>query len=220
MREAEKLVTNLYIARHGQTAWNEEHRIQGMLDSPLTKAGKEQASMLGRFLSGTNLNTIYSSSSKRAVHTAEIVNSFQDEHCKLIEEDDLREIGLGEWEGMKRAEVTQLYPSLQDTYFNDPENFEPVGNGETFLEVKERALGVLGRILAMEKGKNILILSHSAVVKILMAHFDGRPFSRLWNPPRVKQASLSHIQISQTDHLILKYADTSFLRARGINNLK
>ncbi len=186
-----------------------------MLDSPLTKTGEEQAARLGQFLSGIGLDIIYSSSSSRTVSTAEIVNSFQSKRCNLVKEDDLREIRLGEWEGMKRDEVTELYPSLQETYFNDPENFEPVGDGETLLEVKRRAIMVLQRILEVQNGKTVLLVTHSAVVKILMAYFDGRPFSRLWNPPRVRPASLSHVVISQKGHEILKYADTSHLRARG-----
>ena len=182
-----------------------------MLDSPLTKAGEQQASMLGQYLSGVNLDIIYSSSSSRAISTARIVNSYQDTICEVRKEDDLREIGLGEWEGMKRTDVSKLYPSLQNIYFNDPANFEPVGNGETLLGVKERAIGVLNRILSDEGGKNILLVTHTAVVKILMAYFDGRPFSRLWNPPRVRPASLCHIAISDNGHEILKYADTTYL---------
>ncbi len=183
-----------------------------MLDSPLTSVGEQQASRLGQHLSGVNLDVIYSSSSSRALSTARIVNSYQGTSCEVRKEDDLREIGLGEWEGMKRTEVSKLYPSLQHTYFYDPENFEPVGPGETLLEVKERAVSVLTRILSEEKGKNILLVTHTAVIKILMAYFDGRPFSRLWNPPRVRPASLCHVSISVNGPEILKYADTTFLR--------
>lgn len=205
-------VTNLFIARHGQTAWNNEHRIQGMLDSPLTKVGEQQASYLGKYLSGYNIDVIYSSSSKRAVDTAEIINSYQNNPCDLLREDDLREIGLGEWEGMKRTEVSQLYPALQHTYFNDPANFEPVGSGETLIEVRNRCINVLERVLSDGKGKNILMVSHTAVVKILMAYFDGRPFSRLWGPPRVRPASLSQVSIWNNGSKIIKYADTAHLR--------
>lgn len=182
-----------------------------MLDSPLTRAGEVQASDLGQRLSSVNLDIIYTSSSRRAISTAQIINSFQGSPCQMMKEDDLREIGLGEWEGMKRTEVTKLYPSLQHTYFNDPANFEPVGEGETLVEVKNRALGLLERILSGEKGKNVLLVTHTAVVKIIMAYFDGRPFSRLWGPPRIKPASLSHVAISKGGHEILKYADTAHL---------
>ncbi len=183
-----------------------------MLDSPLTRVGEQQAANLGRYLSGYNIDVIYSSSSKRAVDTAKIINSYQSAPRNLMKEDDLREIGLGEWEGMKRTEVSQLYPSLQHTYFNDPANFEPVGGGETLLEVKNRCINVLNRVISDEKGKNVLLVSHTAVVKIIMAYFDGRPFSSLWGPPRVKPACLSQVSISEDGHKIVKYADTTHLR--------
>lgn len=183
-----------------------------MLDSPLTRTGEQQATKLGQYLSSINLDIIYSSSSSRAVNTASIINSYQESRCNLIKEKDLREIGLGEWEGMKRTEVTMLYPNLQNIYFNDPENFEPVGAGESLLEVRNRAINVLNRILAEENGKTILLVTHTAVVKIFMAYFDGRPFSRLWEPPRVRPASLCHVTIAGGEPEILKYADTSYLR--------
>lgn len=182
-----------------------------MLDSPLTRVGEQQATLLGQSLSDVPLDIIYSSSSRRALNTARIINAFQDPHCPIMPEDDLREIGLGEWEGMKRAEVTKFYPSLQHIYFNDPENFEPVGAGETLLAVKMRAMEVLNRVLAEEEGRNILMVTHTAVVKILMAYFDGRPFTRLWGPPRVKPASLCHVAVSGSGHEILKYADATHL---------
>lgn len=183
-----------------------------MLDSPLTRVGETQAAKLGQHLSDVNLDIIYSSSSRRAVNTSRIVNSYQETRCKVRTEDDLREIGLGEWEGMKHLEVSRLYPSLQHIYFNDPENFEPVGEGETLLQVKNRAINVLERVLLEENGKNILLVTHTAVVKILMAYFDGRPFSSLWEPPRVRPASLCHVSISDGGNEIIKYADTAHLR--------
>lgn len=206
-------VTNLYLARHGQTTWNVEHRIQGMSDSPLTKRGLQQAALLGKHLSSTPLDVIYSSSSKRAMNTAEIINENQEQPRPLYAEDDLREISLGDWEGMKKSEVTKLYPNLQELYFKKPSEFLPVGNGESFHDVWSRVVHLLNSIIDTNTGRNILIVTHTAIVKIIMSFFEDRPLERLWDPPRVRTASLSHVAIEpDRGNRIIKYADTSHFR--------
>lgn len=205
--------TNIYLARHGQTMWNVEHRIQGMRDSPLTQTGVKQATLLAKRLSSISLDVIYSSSSQRALNTAQIINEEQGEPRQIIQEDDLREISLGEWEGMKKSEIYRLYPASQNLYFSNPSEFRPVGDGESFHDVKKRVLTILAHIIQNNSGRNILIVTHTAIVKIIMSYFDGRPLERLWDPPRVRPASLSHITIGDDQSSqIIRYGDTSHYR--------
>ncbi|WP_253896081.1 histidine phosphatase family protein [Solibacillus sp. R5-41] len=67
--------TYLYLTRHGETVWNTKKLMQGWKDSPLTDNGIKQASQLSERLSNVTLSAIYSSTSKRAVQTAEIANA-------------------------------------------------------------------------------------------------------------------------------------------------
>lgn len=183
-----------------------------MSDSPLTELGVHQANQLGGRLSKVDLDVIYSSSSPRAIKTAEIINSRQQSSRPLITEDDFREISLGEWEGMKRSEIDTLYPSLQKLYFTSPGEFQPVGRGESFVEVRERVLTLLHEVLLQNPGKNILVVTHTAIVKLIMGFYEGRTLDRLWDPPHVHPASLSHIAINGSGHQIKKYGDTSHYR--------
>lgn len=201
-------MTNLYIARHGQTYWNVEHRIQGKQDSPLTEHGVVQASQLARRLSRIDFDIICSSSSSRAVDTARIIAR----NRPVIEYDDFREISLGEWEGMKRDEIDRLYPHLQHLYWNNPAEFRPVGDGETFLEVRERVLPLLRSVLDSNPGKNILLITHTVIVKTIMGYFENRPIDRFWDPPRIHPASLSHIVLDGDSVRIKEYGDTSHYR--------
>ncbi len=204
--------TNLFIARHGQTKWNVEHRIQGKSDSPLTKLGVKQALQLGKKLSEISLDAIFSSSSKRALRTAQIVNQEQKSDTPLYLENDLMEISLGEWEGMLRSEVDKLYPRMQDIYFNSPSKFQPVGNGETFCQVRERVIKFLNRILEMNSGTNILFVTHTAVVKLILGYFEGRSLDSLWDPPIIHPASLSHVVINNTGPVIKSYGDVAHFK--------
>lgn len=94
-----------YILRHGETVWNSEGRMQGILHSPLTDSGvaqaRQQAAILGRLdLTGFQF---LSSPQGRAFQTAGIVLS---QIAPFIQTDDrLREIGVGDWAGKRRSEL-------------------------------------------------------------------------------------------------------------------
>jgi len=81
------LQTTLYLARHGETLWNVEGRLQGHLDSPLTEVGKRQAGWLRRSLESIPFDAIYTSPSGRAYHTAEILRG--DRNVDIITCDSL-----------------------------------------------------------------------------------------------------------------------------------
>src|SRR6476620_209508 len=63
----------LYIARHGETDWNAQHKLQGMTDIPLNENGRKQAAALAESLTGVHLDAIYSSTLSRSRDTAQTV---------------------------------------------------------------------------------------------------------------------------------------------------
>jgi broad specificity phosphatase PhoE len=86
----ENNVLRLYIVRHGQTQWNVEKRMQGQQDSELIQKGIDGALALGRSLNTVDFNCIYSSSSRRTLHTAELIRG--DRNICILPDDKLREI--------------------------------------------------------------------------------------------------------------------------------
>jgi broad specificity phosphatase PhoE len=68
--QAEDATLDLYLARHGQTAWNLEKRLQGATDNALNDTGKAQARQLGEKLKGVGFSAVYASSLARARETA------------------------------------------------------------------------------------------------------------------------------------------------------
>ena len=66
-------MTAILLARHGETDWNRDRRIQGHTDVPLNAAGLDQAHVLADRLAGERLVAIHSSDLTRARVTAEIV---------------------------------------------------------------------------------------------------------------------------------------------------
>ena len=68
--------TRLCIVRHGETAWNAEHRVQGQLDVPLNACGRAQALAASKVLTRETFDAIYSSDLSRAQQTAEPTAGF------------------------------------------------------------------------------------------------------------------------------------------------
>lgn len=183
--------TTVYLARHGETEWNVQRRMQGHRDSPLTLRGVKQALWLGETLSRVPLDAIYASSSGRALQTAEYIRGRR--AIPVIARDRLREMHLGTWEGMERTFVQETYPEEYERFWRDPEACRPDG-GESFDEVSRRALAELTDIVASHRDRTVLIVTHTVVLKLLMAHFEGRPWNQLWDPPYIYPACLCQIQ--------------------------
>lgn len=198
--------TKIYLVRHGQTEWNVKHKFQGHQDSPLTDMGIKQAQWLEEAIRNEQIDMIYSSSSLRARRTAEIIRGTRE--IDIIESDDLREINLGIWEGRTQDEVKELYLEAFNDFWDNPEKFK-VENSETFRQVSDRAINMMRQTVNDNQGKSILIVTHTVVVKLIMAYFEGRPMKELWNPPYIHPACLCKVEIDGDQSKIILHGDIS-----------
>lgn len=169
----------LYIVRHGQTEWNVQKRMQGHQDSALTLLGEQQAQWLGNTLDSVNFDCIYTSPSTRAVRTAEIIDGKA--KTPIIKTDLLKEINLGKWEGQKQEDIKKQDPEQFDAFWETPHLFQ-ANSGESLTDVQDRVLPKIKDIIDHHKGTDILIVTHTVVVKIVMAYFENRAF-RYLEPP-------------------------------------
>lgn len=201
--------TTLYIVRHGQTEWNVLHKMQGHQDSPLTALGIRQAEWLRDSLKERRLDQIYTSSSERTRRTAEVIRGSRE--TEIIACPDLREIHLGRWEGRTQSEVKAVDPAAFEAFWNDPERFQVEGS-ETFREVSNRALARMNQILKQHQGSHILMVTHTVVVKLLMAHLEKRPLHKLWEPPYIHPACLCKVVITEGQTEILLHGDIGHYR--------
>ncbi|MBB6735154.1 histidine phosphatase family protein [Cohnella zeiphila] len=201
--------TTVYLVRHGQTEWNIERRFQGHQDSPLTDMGVKQATWLADALRDERIDAVYSSSSPRARRTADIVKG--DRALAVREADELKEINLGVWEGMRQEEAERADPGAFRHFWDDPSEFRVEGS-ETFDETAARSIGQLERILSEHPGQTVLIVTHTVVVKLLMAHFEGRSLQDLWKPPYIHPACLCKIEVAGRQSEIVLHGDIRHYR--------
>ena len=199
-------MTTLYITRHGETEWNIEGRMQGWYDSPLTDLGVNQAYWLHERLKDMDFNAIYSSPAGRAYKTAEILKGERD--MQIIAHESLREMDLSEWVGLDQKGIKEKDEEQFYNYWNAPHLYKPL-SGEDFLELQHRITSGIREIIKNHKDETILIVTHTMTLKALMASLKGESISTIWNPPVIKQTSLTVIEIDEDKINIEMYADAS-----------
>lgn len=167
----------LIFIRHGQTDWNVKGKIQGSYDSDLNNTGIKQAMELSKKLikNKYEFTKIYSSPQKRALKTAEILSESSNVDYVVI--NDLKEINMGEWEGLSWKEVEENYPTeyrewkLNRRYKSPPK-------GESYQNMLQRVLKSLHRIIN-ESSDDVVIVSHSAVIMCLQCYITNTPFEKM-----------------------------------------
>ncbi|QBP42799.1 histidine phosphatase family protein [Paenisporosarcina antarctica] len=196
----------LYITRHGQTEWNVQSRMQGWADSPLTATGVSAAIQLGKRLQDVPLHAVYSSTSGRAIDTAQLI--IGERHIPLIQKEDLREINVGEWQGMLSSEIERDFADQVKTYYKHPNHFEST-SGENFHSLKERVLRTVEEISTTHPAGHVLIVTHGVVKKCLINHFTGAQLDSLWDPPFIHGTSLTMMEIDNESQKFTMIGDMS-----------
>ncbi|MGH7903511.1 MAG: histidine phosphatase family protein [Candidatus Dormibacteraceae bacterium] len=201
--------TRVFLVRHAQSTWNEERRIQGQRDPPLSRLGQSQAGALGERLAKGRWAAFYSSDLERALETAAPLASRID--IPLQRDPDLREIGLGEWEGLTREQLVACYPERWASWRSEPDwDLVPGGEGADAFERRVR-VAIAGLFDRHPEG-DVLAVTHGGVIQVALAAVVGRtsrgPFTFV-----VGNASLTVIQRRDGRHLIGRVNDACHLEA-------
>ncbi|WP_066633464.1 alpha-ribazole phosphatase [Desulfolucanica intricata] len=166
----------IYLVRHGSINTGGSKRFIGQAELPLNAEGIRQAEYLQRKLAGANLTEIYCSDLSRSRQTADIiaaVHSIQLSVCS-----GLREISLGEWEGLSFSEIEKKYPGEFERRGADIAGYRPPG-GESFADLSTRVINEFYRILNHSSG-NILLVGHAGVNRVIICHLLGMPLKNIF----------------------------------------
>jgi len=197
------------LVRHGSTAWNQEGRIQGHTDTPLSDEGRDQARALSVALAGVEINAVYASDLSRAMETARL--ALGDRDVPICATGALRELAYGEWEGVTEDEAVRRDPERYARWHTGNPLFAAPG-GESFTELRERVAAFAATVSARHPAGNILIVSHGGAVRMLGLVMLGLPqelFSRLV----VSRASLSVLDVSPWGAVLKLWNETSHYRS-------
>ena len=199
-------MTEIILARHGETEWNVKEVFRSRADVGLNETGLKQAELLGRHLSKLPIEAVYSSPLKRAFTTAEPVSRHHKLEVKISP--GLIDFDYGKWQGLSLQEVKDKYQPLYDKWRKSPHLVEMPG-GESLDMVRERALKVLSEILSEHSGA-VALVSHRVVNKVLICALLGLDNSHFWN---VKQdtAGATTFLCEDGRFVLTSHNDTSYL---------
>ena len=165
-------MTEIIIIRHGETEWNKTGRFQGHSDVPLSEEGRAQAEALGRNLVLDHADAIYASDLIRAMETATpLAARFG---LTVTPDPLLRELNFGAWEGRSFNDVNAEHSDAMKRFYNDPEHAD-IPESEPFPVFQKRVAGRVREIVRAHQGKRIVIVSHGASIRILLADILAMP---------------------------------------------
>ena len=185
-------MTTVWLARHGESDWNAAKRFQGRSDRPLTPLGRQQAKALASELaSSSSLSVIYTSPLRRALETAAVVG--EQVGLEPVPDDDLREVDVGSWTGLSRAEVEARYPDAFERWLDGGEGWD---DGESYAEMSARVLAALVRISGSHPGDELLVVSHGGPIRAIQAAAAGMDVHAYRKLRRVEpNAGLSRVAV-------------------------
>lgn len=181
--------------------------MQGHLDSPITQVGKMQAAKLRERLKEVQFDAVFSSSSLRAVTTAQMISESKQGCIQQLKE--LKEINMGLWEGQSITKIQKEWAQEFEHFFKQPHLYCPTGEGETYWELLDRTIPAMEGILSNYTGGNILIVTHRMTLKTMMNYYSGNKLDDMGNMPDIPPASLSQIIVKDSHPIIELYGDTS-----------
>lgn len=192
MADQQNPLPELYLVRHGETAWSRTGRHTSVTDLDLTEKGVADAVRLGRDLERRDFDLVLTSPRLRARRTAELAG-FADAEV----DDDLVEWDYGDYEGITKEQIRQQVPDWRIWT-------HPVPGGESAEQVMARLTRVRDRVIA-SGARRAIVFSHGHALRVLalswlgfevaqggrfplqtahvsvLGHEDGTPCLRQWN---------------------------------------
>ncbi len=167
----------VHLVRQGQTDWNLFKKFNGATDTLLNQTGIGQAKLQAENLRSVCFDACFCSPQRRALQTCEIIYKEP-----IVLDDRLAEINCGEFEGTdETADAMRSF-------------WQAISDGskgtEGFKEFMSRNCDFCDMIMEDHKGKNALIVTHSANARVINYYFNGKPEHYDFNKSIVKNAGL------------------------------
>lgn len=151
----------LWLIRHGETAWSRDRLHTSVTDLPLTEHGVAVAAGLAERLRDVGFDQVLTSPRTRARRTAELAG-----FPEAAVDDDLVEWDYGDYEGISTAEIRRTVPGWTVWTHASP-------GGEAAADVAARLDRVIDRV--RDSGRRALVFGHGHALRGLTARWLGLP---------------------------------------------
>ncbi len=163
--------TIIYVARHGETDYNEQDRVCGISEGMLTEYGRQQARMLGERIRRTHIDRVFVSPLKRAIETADI--ALEGSGLTYTVEPRLTEHNFGRCEGVPRLDPVFQY-AKRNLGVKQP-------GGDSFIQLCHRAYGLIEDLGRTYRGESILLVCHGTLGRAIRTYFVDMSNDDIYN---------------------------------------
>src|SRR4051812_6309941 len=148
-----KHMVQILLVRPGTTEFDQQGRVQGTLDIPLSEEGQQEVEALVDTLRNQSIAAIYTSPCQSAAETAEALAEALDLKVKTV--DKLRNLDQGLWQGMLVSDVKAKQPKVYRQWQEQPETVCPP-QGETLNSAKQRVSAAMTKIIKKHKADRVV----------------------------------------------------------------
>jgi broad specificity phosphatase PhoE len=200
-------MTELILARHGETAWNLAEVFRGQSDIDLNENGVRQAELIADHLRDRKIEAVYCSPLMRARKTAATIASRH--NLQPIVDEGLNDLNFGDWQGLNVIDVQKKYPTLFAEWEKKP-HLVKIPGGETLVDAARRALATARRIAADHDG-TVVLVSHRVVLKVLILGLLGLDVSHFWHV-RIDTGAMTTFVSETAGWCLTEHNNTSYLK--------
>lgn len=198
---------NLYLVRHGETAWNREEIFRGRMDVPLNAEGRRQARAAAAALRAVPLEAVYASPLRRALDTARAIAG---RRLSVTPLPDLTDMAFGPWEGRALRLVKTEDAARFQTWKLHPERARFPG-GESLARVRRRVVRALRTLARQHPNGTVALVTHRVVAKLFLLEALGLPNRRFWTIQQ-DNACVNLIEHRAGRYIVRLLNDTCHLR--------
>ncbi|MFQ6029413.1 MAG: histidine phosphatase family protein [Dehalococcoidia bacterium] len=205
-----------FLVRHGETEWNKSGRFQGQNDVGLNQRGLAQARETALASVAWNPTALYSSPLPRTMQTAgEFAKQL---HLPVTPEPALKELDLGQLDGVTGPEMRANWPEVAETWGRNPESVVMPG-GESLVQLQDRVWRTVTRLRESHQEEEVLVLiSHNFAIRSIFNKLLGMP----WSHFHTLYLSLSSVCIMETNPRwgwrLLSYNATGHLSPENLSH--
>ena len=204
------VLKTLYIIRHGETDLNKKGIVQGRgMDTDLNDHGREQSEAFYRAYKHIPFDKIYTSTLKR---THQTVSKFIESGIPWVQYPGLDELAWGVYEGQETSEEMRRAFKQMMHYWLSGELHQKFERGESPLEVKERQLSVLEKLIELDNSEqNILICMHGRAMRLFLCLLCNLPLTSMDKFPHLN-TSLYKVEYNGQEFRIVQFNNTDHLK--------
>ncbi|HVC95566.1 MAG TPA: histidine phosphatase family protein [Pirellulales bacterium] len=170
-------MVQIVLIRPGATDYDQQGRIQGVLDVPLCDAGAHEAARISGEIQSLGVEVVYASACERAMQTASAVAAALGVKVKRMEK--MQNLDHGLWQGMLIEEVKRKQPKVYRQWQEQPDSICPP-EGEMLIQARDRVRAAMAKLLKKHKQGVVALVVPEPLASLVREHLDVGDLGDLW----------------------------------------